>query len=466
FTAIKERVIEFMKDLDEELWKLGIPAKTRHNEVAPGQHEMAPVFTTTNVATDQNQLMMETMKKVAARHDRACLLHEKPFAGVNGSGKHNNWSIGTDTGRLLTDPGIAPHENMEFQLILAIIIRAVDEHADALRSAAANPGNDHRLGANEAPPAIISIYLGDQLANLVDQILEKGEATGCINCKEMVLGASSLPSFAKDNSDRNRTSPFAFTGNKFEFRMVPSSASIAGPNFVLNTAVADVMQDVADRLEKASDVKAEVKNIIKEYITSHSRVIYNGDNYTEEWVKEAEKRGLPHSRNLVDAKKALIAAHNVKMFERQNVLTERDCHARYEILLEHYINTINIEALTALEMAKRDLLPAIIRFITELADSINTVKETGVGAVVDAQTELLKEISALAASARKKVVTLDSALAKALSLDDIEEKAVSYRDDVFTGMNDLRSDFDRLEMLVDAEYWPIPTYADILFSVR
>lgn len=465
FAAIKERIIEFMKDLDQELWMLGIPAKTRHNEVAPAQHEIAVVYTTTNLGTDQNQLLMETLKKVAARHDLACLLHEKPFAGINGSGKHNNWSIGTDTGRNLLDPGDAPHKNTEFQLMLATILKAVDVYAETLRSSAANPGNDHRLGANEAPPAIISAFLGDQLDDIVNQIVEKGEATSSKTTDDMELGASTLPILNWDNTDRNRTSPFAFTGNKFEFRMVPSSASIAGPNFVLNAAVADILAEVADRLEKASDAKAEAKAIIAEFLKAHKRIIFNGNGYGPEWIPEAEKRGLPHNKNLVDAKKALIDPKNIEMFKRTGVLSEKECHARYEILLEHYINTINIEAFTALEMAKRDLLPATLKFITELADSINSVKATGIDATIDAQSELLKEISALAASAKKKIAALDAAVEAAAGEAEVPAMAAACRDKVFTAMNDMREDFDKLELLVDAEYWPIPTYGEILFSV-
>ncbi|MBN2435954.1 MAG: glutamine synthetase III [Spirochaetes bacterium] len=465
FTAIKVRVMDFMIDLDQELWKLGIPSKTRHNEVAPAQHEIAPIYCTTNVGTDQNQLLMETIKKVAARHDLACLLHEKPFAGVNGSGKHNNWSMGTDTGRLLTNPGNAPHKNDEFLLMLSVVMRAVDKYADAIRSSAAVPGNDHRLGANEAPPAIISIFVGAQLEDIINQIVEKGCASSCISAEQMRLGASTLPDMDKDTTDRNRTSPFAFTGNKFEFRMPGSSQSIAGPNFVINAAIAEVFSEVADRLEGASDVKAEVQKIIVEYMKEHRRIIFNGNGYSEEWVKEAEKRGLPHNRNLVDAKLALIDPKNVKMFSDMGVLSERECHARYEILLEHYVNTIKIEAMTALELAKRDLLPSTFRFITDLAHSINAVKTTGIAANLEAQESLIIEVSELASSAKKKIAVLDKAIEQTLAIDDVPKQAAAFRDNVVTAMSDLRADFDRLELLVDSEYWPLPTYGEMLFSV-
>ncbi|MDA3899490.1 MAG: glutamine synthetase III [Spirochaetes bacterium] len=465
FTAIKERVMEFMIDLDQELWKLGIPSKTRHNEVAPAQHEIAPIYCTTNVGTDQNQLLMETIKKIAARHDLACLLHEKPFAGVNGSGKHNNWSMGTDTGRLLTNPGKEPHKNLEFLLMLGVVLRAVDKYSEAIRSSAAVPGNDHRLGANEAPPAIISIFIGEQLEDIVNQIVEKGSAGSCISAEQMRLGASTLPDMDKDTTDRNRTSPFAFTGNKFEFRMPGSSQSISGPNFVLNAAIAEVFSEVADRLEKASDVKDEAMKITAQYMKEHRRIVFNGNGYSDEWVKEAEKRGLPHNRNLVDAKLALIDPKNVKMFSDMGVLSERECHARYEILLEHYVNTIKIEAMTTLEMAKRDLLPATFRFVTDLAQSINAVRATGINATLEAQESLIIEVSALASSAKKKIAVLDAAVASAIEVEDVPAQAAAYRDKVVKAMNDLREDFDKLEFLVDAEYWPIPTYGEMLFSV-
>jgi glutamine synthetase len=466
YASIKTRVLSFMQDLDVELWKLGIPGKTRHNEAAPAQHEIAPIYNTTNVATDQNQLMMETMKKVAARHGLACLLHEKPFAGVNGSGKHNNWSIGTDEGVNLLNPGPEPHNNTLFLLMIAVVVKAVDVYSDVIRSSAANSGNDCRLGAHEAPPAIISIFLGDQLMDIVEQIDRMGEATNSICCSQMELGAMALPKFAKDITDRNRTSPFAFTGNKFEFRMVGSSASIAGPNFVLNSAVADILSEVADRLEAVEDKVCEAKKITAEFINKHRRIIFNGDNYSEEWVKEAERRGLPNLTNFVDAKKTLLAEENIEMFSRQGVLSEKESLSRYEILMENYNKMINIEALTAVEMAKRDILPVVMRYLGDLAQACNQMKATGVHQVLDTQEELLTEISTRAASAYKRVKDLEQAVAETAAIHDVTTQGTCYRDKVIPVMKTLREDIDRLEMLVDARYWPMPTYGDLLFGIQ
>nr|WP_249030677.1 glutamine synthetase III [Sporomusa acidovorans] len=465
FGSIKERISAYMKELDEELWKLGISAKTKHNEVAPAQHELAPIFATTNIATDHNQLTMDAMKKVALRHDLVCLLHEKPFAGINGSGKHNNWSMATDDGMNLLEPGRTPHDNEQFLVFLCSVIKAVDDYADLIRVSAANPGNDHRLGANEAPPAIISIFLGEQLQDILEQI-EKGRATSSKTGGQMEIGVTTLPALPKDATDRNRTSPFAFTGNKFEFRMVPSSASIAGPNFFINTAVAEVLSEVADRLEKATDVEAEVKSILTEYVKKHKKVVFNGNGYSDEWVVEAEKRGLPNIKTTIEAAKALISAKNIAIVEKHGVLSKVEMESRYEIALENYIKTINIEALTMLEMAKRQILPAVIKFSTCLAASINTIKATGVAADITAQTELLTEVSSLTAALKKKIAILEEAVDKAANAHgDTYEQASLFRFDVFEKMGALRDVADTLETLVDKDVWPMPTYGDLLFNI-
>ncbi len=465
FGSIKERISAFMKELDEELWKLGVYAKTKHNEVAPAQHELAPVFSTTNIATDHNQLTMEIMKKVALRHGLVCLLHEKPFAGVNGSGKHNNWSMSTNDGQNLLDPGHTPHDNAQFLVFLCSVIKAVDEYADLLRVSAANPGNDHRLGANEAPPAIISIFLGEQLTDILEQI-ENGGAKSSKSGGELKIGVSTLPTLPKDSTDRNRTSPFAFTGNKFEFRMVPSSASIAGPNFTLNTIVAEALSQVADRLEKAKDFDAEVQVILQGIVKEHKKVIFNGNNYSDEWVSEAEKRGLPNIRSTVAATRALIADKNVKIYEKHGVLSKTELESRYEITLENYIKTINIEALTTLEIAKRQLLPASIEFATSLADSINSINATGLNADISAQSELLAEVSSLLASFKKNISILEKTVDEAAGIEgDTFKQASFYRDEVFVKMGILRADADKLETLVDSDFWPLPTYGDMLFNV-
>lgn len=465
FGSLKERVSAYMKEIDEELWKLGVSAKTKHNEVAPAQHELAPIFTTTNIATDHNQLTMDTMKKVALRHGLVCLLHEKPFAGINGSGKHNNWSMGTDDGINLLDPGNTPHDNQQFLLFLCAVIKAVDEYADLLRMSAANPGNDHRLGANEAPPAIISIFLGEQLQDILEQI-EKGGATSSKTGGLMEIGVTTLPALPKDATDRNRTSPFAFTGNKFEFRMVPSSASIAAPNYILNTIVAEILDEVATRLEKAQDINAEVKAFLTEVATKHKKVVFNGNGYSEEWVVEAEKRGLPNIKTTVEATKALISEKNLAVMEKHAVLSRVEMESRYEIELENYIKTINIEALTMIEMAKREILPAVIKFATNLAGSINTIKATGIAADLSAQTELLTEVSSLAAALKKNIAALEEATDKASNAHgDTYEQASLFRFDVFEKMGALREVADTLETLVDKEVWPMPTYAELLFNI-
>jgi glutamine synthetase len=463
FGTLKQRVSDYMKELDKELWALGIPAKTKHNEVAPSQHELAPIFGTTNVATDNNQLTMDIMKKVALKHGLVCLLHEKPFAGVNGSGKHNNWSMGTDDGENLLEPGKKPSENTQFLLFLTAVIKAVDEYSDLLRVSAANAGNDHRLGANEAPPAIISIFLGDQLEDIVEQ-LEKGAATSSKLASDLDLGVSTLPVLNIDATDRNRTSPFAFTGNKFEFRMVPSSGNISDCNTVLNTVVAETLSEIADRLEKASDVNAEVQAILTEIVKDHKKVIYNGNGYSDEWVVEAEKRGLPNVKTTVEAAKALIADKNIAVMEKFGILSKTEMHSRYEVTLENFATTINIEAATTLLIAKRQILPSVIKFETALAGSAAAVKAAGVNAGV--QTELLTEVAADAAKLKAAIVALEASVAKAESLEgDAYAVAHFYKFDVFEKMSAVRAAADKLETIVDSEFWPLPTYGELLFTV-
>ena len=454
-----------MKDLDEELWKLGISAKTKHNEVAPGQHELAPIFSTTNIATDNNQLTMEVMKKVADKHGLYCLLHEKPFAGVNGSGKHNNWSMSTDDGMNLLEPGTSPHENKQFLLFLCAVIKAVDEYPDLLRVSAANAGNDHRLGANEAPPAIISIFLGDQLEDVLEQI-EKGPATSSKSSSELTIGVNTLPNLPKDATDRNRTSPFAFTGNKFEFRMVPSSASIGCCNYVLNTIVAETLDEVAGRLEKASNVDAEIQAILTEIAKDHKRVIFNGNGYSDEWVEEAARRGLPNIKSTVEASKAMISEKNLAVLEKYGVLSRKEAEARYEIVLENYNKIINIEALTTLEIAKRQILPAAMKYASSLAESINAIKATGVQASVLVQSELLTKVSDLTVKLNENIGLLEAVVEKADNFDgDIYDLGMMYRYEVFEEMQNLRECADKLEVVVDKEFWPLPTYEDMLFNV-
>lgn len=465
FGVIKPRISAYMKDLDEELWKLGISAKTKHNEVAPGQHELAPIFSTTNIATDNNQLTMEVMKKVADKHGLYCLLHEKPFAGVNGSGKHNNWSMSTDDGMNLLEPGTSPHENKQFLLFLCAVIKAVDEYPDLLRVSAANAGNDHRLGANEAPPAIISIFLGDQLEDVLEQI-EKGPATSSKSSSELTIGVNTLPNLPKDATDRNRTSPFAFTGNKFEFRMVPSSASIGCCNYVLNTIVAETLDEVAGRLEKASNVDAEIQAILTEIAKDHKRVIFNGNGYSDEWVEEAARRGLPNIKSTVEASKAMISEKNLAVLEKYGVLSRKEAEARYEIVLENYNKIINIEALTTLEIAKRKILPAAMKYASSLAESINAIKATGVQASVLVQSELLTKVSDLTVKLNENIGLLEAVVEKADNFDgDIYDLGMMYRYEVFEEMQNLRECADKLEVVVDKEFWPLPTYEDMLFNV-
>ncbi|MCI8504665.1 MAG: glutamine synthetase type III [Lachnospiraceae bacterium] len=465
FGVIKERIGSYMKDLNEELWKLGISAKTQHNEVAPAQHELAPIFNTANIAVDHNQLIMETMKKVAARHGLACLLHEKPFAGVNGSGKHDNWSICTDDGVNMLDPGDTPNQNVQFLLVLACIIKGVDVHADLLRQSASNVGNDHRLGANEAPPAIISLFLGEQLEDVVKQLIEKGEAASCKEGERLYTGVSTLPDLQKDATDRNRTSPFAFTGNKFEFRMVGSSDSIASPNTTLNAIVAEAFCEAADVLEKADDFDMAVHDLIKEYLTEHQRIIFNGNGYAEEWVAEAKRRGLPNIRSMVDSVESLTTEKAVRLYEKFHIFTKAELESRAEVLYETYAKAINIEAMTMVDMAGKQLIPAVIGYTTELAASISAVREACPEADVSAQTELLLETSSLLAEAKQALNTLRAAAAQAAAMEEGEGQARAYHDQVMPAMSALRAPLDKLEMMVDKELWPIPSYGDLTFEV-
>ena len=465
FGSIKERIAGYMKELNVELWKLGILSKTQHNEVAPAQHEMAPIYGTANIATDHNQLVMETMKKVAKRRGLECLLHEKPFAGVNGSGKHNNWSLVTNTGKNLLEPGKTPHENIQFLLILSAIIKAVDENAALLRLSASNPGNDHRLGANEAPPAIISIFLGEQLEDVISQLIETGEAKSSKQGGKLNIGVHTLPELKKDATDRNRTSPFAFTGNKFEFRMVASSMSIAGANTVLNTIVADVLSDMADELENAENFDLAVHDLIKKTLTDHQRVIFNGNGYSEEWVAEAERRGLPNVKTMVDAVPSLVSEKSIKMFEKFKVFSEVELHSRAEINYEAYSKAINIEAKTMIEMVNKKYIPAVIKAVATLAESINSVKAAVPSADVSVQTTLLTDTSALLAKAKAAVINLQEVVTEAATKEEGAEQATYFKDVVFQAMAELRAPIDSLELIIDKEAWPVPTYGELLFEV-
>ncbi len=462
FGAIKDRVSDYMWNLNNELWKMGITSKTQHNEVAPAQYEMAPLYTTTNIATDHNQLVMETMQKVALRHDLVCLLHEKPYAGINGSGKHNNWSLATSDGVNLLKPGRTASENVQFLILLSAMIKAVDTHADILRATCASAGNDHRLGANEAPPAIISIFMGDELTGILENIAT-GKKNGSKDAQFINVGVDTLPKFPKDNTDRNRTSPFAFTGDKFEFRTVGSAQSIAGVNVALNTIAAEALDEIATRLEKARDTNAEVTAIIKEIYKKHGRILFNGDNYTDAWLKEAEKRGLPNAGNTVDALKAFVTPRALNLFEKYEVLSDKELHSRFEIYVEKYAMQINIEAMTAIDMVKKQFLPAGIDYATLLADSTASLRSASIPAPV--QEDLLKKVSALLASAYKNLATLEASVAKAQKIDDTVKQAETYRDKVIPAMQALRGDIDALEMLVPADMWPVPTYAELLFKL-
>lgn len=464
FGTIKPRVLAFMQELDQELWKLGIFAKTRHNEVAPSQHELAPIFTTTNLATDHNQLTMEVMKKVAKKHGLVCLLHEKPFAGVNGSGKHNNWSLSTNTGKNLLNPTKKPIDNTQFQLFLTAIIKGVDEYQDLLRISVASPGNDHRLGANEAPPAIISVFLGDELTNVMESVAN-GTAYTDENAGKMEMGVDVLPNIKRDTTDRNRTSPFAFTGNKFEFRMLGSALNIACPNLMLNTFVAEELAEFADELEKAEDFDTAVKELIKREYTKHKRIVFNGDNYSDEWVKEAESRGLLNLRTMPDALPYYVSEKNINLFTKNNVFSEREMRSRYEIQLEEYAKILNIEALTMIDMAKKDIAPAVTGYIRELADTANSKKALCDSIPCDFEVDLLTKLSNLLCCFGKKIEALEQVLIKSKDIEDAQQLADFYKDEVFAAMQELRAVGDEMEIATSSEYWPYPSYGEMLFSV-
>jgi len=463
FGSIKERISNYMKEIDEEMWKLGITSKTKHNEVAPGQHEMAPVFATANIATDHNQLVMDTMVKVAARHDLVCLLHEKPFAGVNGSGKHNNWSLSTEKANLLS-PGESPHENAQFLTFLVAIIAAVNEYAPLLRLSAANAGNDHRLGANEAPPAIISIFLGEQLNDIIEQI-KAGALTSSTAARTMELGVTTLPELPKDVTDRNRTSPFAFTGNRFEFRMVGSAQSISGPNIVLNTIMAEMLGKIADELEGAENFEASLSAVLERMVKENYKVIFNGDGYSDDWVVEAEKRGLPNIKTTVESIKVFNDPKYVETFARHGVFTPGEVEARQEIMFEEYAKVINIEALTSIDMAQKEILPAVMDYIANVADSINTITAAVPAAKVSVQADAVSKMSDLLVEANDKLDALRAALAATLAKESIEEQAHDYKFVVFEAMQALRKPCDELETIVAEDFWPFPTYSDLLFRV-
>ena len=462
FGTIRERVGGFMHDLNIELWKLGITAKTQHNEVAPAQHELAPIYNTANVAVDHNQLVMETMKEVAERQGLACLLHEKPFAGVNGSGKHDNWSITTDNGVNLLEPGKTPNNNKQFLLVLACIMKAVDKHADLLRQSASDVGNDHRLGANEAPPAIISIFLGEQLEDIVEHIIKDGVATTSKEGGKLETGVSTLSDIAKDATDRNRTSPFAFTGNKFEFRMVGSKDSIASPNTTLNAIVAEAFCEAADELEKAEDFDSACDALIQKYMKEYQRIIFNGNGYSDEWVEEAARRGLPNIKSMVDAVETLTTDKAVALFEKFGIFTRKLLESREEVLYEQYSKVINIEALTMIDMATKQYIPSVIKYTKDLADTVLAVKEAGADTSV--QSEMLSEITVLLKDAKAALEKLKVSQAEGLKKEG-REQAFFYKDTVMVDMNNLRAPVDKLEMLVDKDFWPVPSYGDLTFEV-
>ncbi len=465
FGAIKTRVAEFMAELDKELWSYGIYAKTEHNEVAPSQHEVAPIYTTTNVAVDNNELLMEILKKTAEKFDLVCLLHEKPFAGVNGSGKHNNWSISTNTGENLLKPGKNPSENVQFLIFLAAIVKAVDEYQDLLRISVASAGNDHRLGANEAPPAILSVFLGDDLGAVVDSI-EIGEEHESEGKKSMDLGVEVLPTVRKDTTDRNRTSPFAFTGNRFEFRMLGSSANIASANIILNTAVAEELKEFADRLETVKDVKSAAKRLVVRTFKKHDRIIFNGDNYSEEWVEEAEKRGLYNLKSVPDAVKHYIDEKNIALFTNNEVLTKEEITARYEVELENYAKHINIEALTMLDMAKKDIIPAVTQYIKTLTDTALAKQSLSPDIPTSLERDLVTDLSQKLICFSDKVKELENNLIKANEyIDDKQAYADYYCYTIFADMQALRAIGDDMETQTSSEYWPYPSYGEMLFGV-
>lgn len=462
--TIRQKVSAYMKHVNEELWRLGVTAKTQHNEAAPAQHELAPIYAEANVEVDHNQIIMQTLKRVASQHGMKCLLHEKPFAGVNGSGKHNNWSLTTDTGYNLLDPGNTPHENIQFLLVLSCILKAVDVHADLLRESAADVGNDHRLGANEAPPAIISVFLGDQLTDVMNQLITTGMAKSSIESEKLDTGVKAIPDFMRDTTDRNRTSPFAFTGNKFEFRMVGSRDSIAPANVVLNTIVAQAFKEACDVLEQADNFEIAVHDLMKKNFTEHQRIVFNGNGYSEDWVKEAERRGLPNLSCMVETIETLTSDKAVKLFEEFGVFTEAELEARKEIKYETYSKAINIEARTMIDMAGKQIVPAVIRYTKELADAINAIVAAGV-LDVDVQSELLREASSLLKETQEALNHLRQVTAQAAEMEDGKDKAFYYRKQVIPAMEALRKPVDALEMIVDKDIWPMPSYGDLLFEV-
>lgn len=464
FGAIKPKVSAFMKELDEELWKLGVLAKTKHNEVAPAQHELAPIFTTTNIAADHNQLTMELMKVIADRHGLVCLLHEKPFAGINGSGKHNNWSISTDTGINLLEPGDTPSQNAQFLLFLAAIIKAVDEYQDLLRISVASAGNDHRLGANEAPPAIISIFLGDELTAVLESIIE-GKDYNDVGKQQMEIGVSVLPKIPRDTTDRNRTSPFAFTGNKFEFRMVGSASSISGPNIILNTIVAEVLSQFAAQLEQSDHFTEDLNALIKETIKNHRRIIFNGNNYSDEWVEEAERRGLLNLKTTPEALPAYIEDKNVKLFERHKVFSKAEIYSRYEIKLENYSKIIHIEATTIIDMVKKDIIPSCFSYLNELATTANHKKALNENFDCSVEENLIEKISNLLSCLYKKLNILEESTININEEEDSLTLAKYYRETVFINMQNLRGVVDELETLVSKKHWTLPTYGDLIYSL-
>ena len=465
FGSIRERIASYMNDINHELWMLGVPAKTQHNEVAPAQHELAPVYEQVNVAVDHNQVTMETMKKVAGRHGLTCLLNEKPFAGVNGSGKHNNWSLTSDDGINMLNPGDTPHENIQFLLVLACILKAVDRHADLLRESAACVGNDHRLGAHEAPPAIISVFLGDQLEDVIDQLCSVGEATHSIQGSKLRTGVATLPNFETDATDRNRTSPFAFTNNKFEFRMVGSSDSIASPNIVLNTIVAESFKEAADILEVSEDFDEAVHDMIKQLFTNHRRIIFNGNGYSNEWVEEAEKRGLSNLPSMIDAIPALVSESSIKLFESFEVFTRKELESRVEIEYEAYSKAINIEAKAMIDIAGKSIIPAVIRYTTRLADSIIKLKTAVADIEPYAQNSILIDVNEHLKSAKFALENLIKLMDDAGEVVGVDKHARYMREVIVPAMEELRKPIDELEMIVDKDLWPMPSYGDLLFEV-
>lgn len=465
FGTIKPRVSAYMKELEQELWKLGVLAKTKHNEVAPAQHELAPIFTTTNIATDHNQLTMELMKSIANKHGLACLLHEKPFAGVNGSGKHNNWSLSTDTGANLLEPGVTPSENAQFLLFLSAVIKAVDDYQDLLRVSVASAGNDHRLGANEAPPAIVSMFLGDELTEIITAIengtnyIDKGKS-------QMEIGVRVLPKFSKDTTDRNRTSPFAFTGNKFEFRMLGSTFSIAGPNIVLNTIVAEELKQFADILEKSSNFDEDLNTVIKDTIRDHKRIIFNGNNYSDAWIEEAEKRGLLNLKTTPDALPYFVHTKNIELFTKHHVFSESELYSRYEILMENYCKTIHIEALTMIDMVKKYIIPSVLSYQGEISEIANSKKQLNPNLKCELEEKLLSKLSRLGNYLYAKLDTLETSVLNAKTHSDLLESAKYYRESIFINMQHLRGIVDELETLIAKDHWSLPTYGELLFSVN